>query len=149
MSYDIPGLVETSNNLATISTEGDEIVIGTSSRRSIAHALQALRDRIRAAAELAGAAAEENDPYPGWKPNLKSELMALTKRVHKRILGEEPELKAIHAGLECGIIGEKFPGMDMVSIGPTIKYPHSPDEQVHISTVEKFYQYVLKLLENV
>ncbi len=139
MSYDIAGLVETSNNLATIATGGSDMTIGLSTRSSIASALKALRERIRATAELAGAAVEENDPYPGWKPNLDSKLLAVVKAVHLREFGVEPQLKAIHAGLECGIIGEKFPGMDMISIGPWIEHPHSPDERVNIPSVDKFY----------
>ena len=146
MSYDIPGLVETSNNLATISTGGDEIVIGLSTRSSIASALRALRGRIRSVAELAGASIEEGEPYPGWKPNLDSKLLAVVKAVHLREFSTEPQLKAIHAGLECGIIGEKFPGMDMVSIGPWIEHPHSPDERVSMPSVEKFWKLLKAVL---
>jgi dipeptidase D len=146
MSYDIAGLVETSNNLATISTGGDEVVIGLSTRSSIASALKALRERIRSASELAGAAIEENEPYPGWKPNLESKLLAVVKAVHLREFGAEPQMKAIHAGLECGIIGEKFPGMDMISIGPWIEHPHSPDERVNIPSVEKFWKLLKAIL---
>jgi dipeptidase D len=146
MSYDIAGLVETSNNLATIATGGSEVVIGLSTRSSIASALKGLRERIRATAELAGASVEENDPYPGWKPDLDSKLLAVVKAVHLREFGVEPHLKAIHAGLECGIIGEKFPGMDMVSIGPWIEHPHSPDERVNIPSVEKFYKLLTAVL---
>jgi dipeptidase D len=146
MSYDIAGLVETSNNLATISTGGDDVVIGLSTRSSIASALKALRDRIRSAAELAGAAIDENEPYPGWKPNLESKLLAVVKAVHLREFEKEPQLKAIHAGLECGIIGEKFPGMDMISIGPWIEHPHSPDERVNIASVEKFWTLLKAIL---
>ena len=90
--------------------------------------------------ELAGAAVEENEPYPGWKPDLESKLLAVVKAVHLREFGKEPELKAVHAGLECGIIGEKFPGMEMVSFGPWIEHPHSPDERVNIPSVEKFWK---------
>jgi dipeptidase D len=146
MSYDIPGLVETSNNLATIATGGDEVAVGLSTRSSISSALRALRERIRSIAELAGASVEENEPYPGWKPNLESKLLAVVKAVHMRELGSEPQLKAIHAGLECGIIGEKFPGMDMVSIGPWIEHPHSPDERVNIASVEKFWKLLKAVL---
>jgi len=146
MSYDIPGLVETSNNLATISTGAKEVVIGTSTRSSIGSALQALRDRIRAVAELAGAEITEDEPYPGWKPNLESKVLAVVSKVHERELGEKPEMKAIHAGLECGIIGEKFPGMDMVSFGPQIEHPHSPEERVNIPSVEKFWKLLKAVL---
>jgi dipeptidase D len=147
MSYDIPNLVETSTNLATVTTEEKKLAVGLSSRSSIMSALQDFRDRIHAVATLAGAKVTENTPYPGWKPNLDSKILARSKTIFKNMFGEEPKVEAIHAGLECGIIGEKFPGMDMISIGPTIKYPHSPEEQVHISTVEKFYDYVKKILE--
>ena len=148
-SYDIPDLVETSTNLATVAFNDKHVQIGMSTRSSIKSALQDLRDRIRAAAELSGAKIKEEKPYPGWKPNMDSKILALSKKIFKEMYGKEPKVEAVHAGLECGIIGEKFPGMDMISIGPTIKYPHSPEEQIHISTVDKFYKYVLKILENV
>jgi len=148
-SYDIPDLVETSTNLATVAFNDKHVQIGMSTRSSIKSALQDLRDRIRAAAELSGAKVKEEKPYPGWKPNMDSKILALSKKIFKEMYGKEPKVEAVHAGLECGIIGEKFPGMDMISIGPTIKYPHSPEEQIHISTVDKFYKYVLKILENV
>jgi dipeptidase D len=149
MSYDIPNLVETSTNLATVAIKDGNASIGLSTRSSIKSALQDLRDRIKATAELSGASVEEDTPYPGWKPNLNSKILDLSKKIFKDMYGKDAVVEAIHAGLECGIIGEKFPGMDMISIGPTIKYPHSPEEQVHVSTVDKFYKYVLKILENV
>jgi len=149
MNYDIPTLVETSTNLATVHFNENKIAIGMSTRSSIKSALQDFRDRIRATAELSGAKVEEDSPYPGWKPNLDSKILDLSKKVYKDMYNKEPRVEAIHAGLECGIIGEKYPGMDMISIGPTIKYPHSPEEQVHVSTVDKFYSFVLKLLEEV
>jgi dipeptidase D len=149
MSYDIDGLVETSTNLATLSIKDGKAAIGLSTRSSIKSALQDFRDRIRATAELSGAKVEEDEPYPGWKPNLNSNILKLTKKIFKDMYGEDPVVEAIHAGLECGIIGEKFPGMDMISIGPTIKYPHSPDEQVHVSTVDKFYNFLLKTLVSI
>jgi len=148
MSYDIPNLVETSTNLATVSIQENIVIIHMSSRSSIKSALQDMRDRIYAIAVPSGAKVTEETPYPGWKPNLDSKILALSKKVFKDMYNKEPKIEAIHAGLECGIIGEKFPGMDMISIGPTIKYPHSPEEQVHISTVDKFYKYVVKILEN-
>lgn len=149
MSYDISDLVETSTNLATVAFKEDNAVIGLSTRSSIKSALQDFRDRINAVATLSGAKVTEETPYPGWKPNLDSKILDLSKKIFKDMYSKEPVVEAIHAGLECGIIGEKFPGMDMISIGPTIKYPHSPEEQVHVSTVDKFYKYVLKILENV
>ncbi len=149
MSYDIPNLVETSTNLATVALNNSTITIGMSSRSSIASALQDFRDRICATAELAGAKVSEETPYPGWKPNLESKVLQLSKKIYKEMYTDDAVIEAIHAGLECGIIGEKFPSMDMISIGPTIKHPHSPEEQVHISTVDTFYKFVLKILENI
>ena len=149
MSYDIEGLVETSTNLATIALEDKNAIIGMSTRSSIKSALQDLRDRIHTVGELAGANISEDEPYPGWKPDLDSKMLHLSKKLYKETYNKEPVVEAIHAGLECGIIGERFPGMDMISIGPTIKYPHSPEEQVHVNTVDKFYDFVLKILENV
>jgi dipeptidase D len=149
MSYDISGLVETSTNLATVILDGNSAIMGLSSRSSIASALQDFRDRIHAIANLSGATVSEETPYPGWKPNLDSKLLKQSKKIFKDMYGKDPTVAAIHAGLECGIIGEKFPGMDMISIGPTIKYPHSPEEQVHVSTVSKFYDFTLKIIESV
>jgi dipeptidase D len=149
MNYDIKTLVNTSTNLATLSVKENTILIGMSSRSPMKSALQDMRDRIKAIAVLAGAKVSEGTPYPGWKPDLQSKILALSKKIFKDMFKTEPKIEAIHAGLECGIIGEKFPGMDMVSIGPTLKNPHSPEEQLHISTVDKFYQYLLKILETV
>jgi dipeptidase D len=147
MSYDIPNLVETSTNLATVVQRGGHLVIGMSSRSSVESALAALRQRIRATGELAGAAVEEGNGYPGWKPNLDSHLLEVVKRLHAKVLGAEPEIKAIHAGLECGLIGEKVSGMDMISIGPQIEFPHSPDERVKIDSVGRFYDLLTATLE--
>jgi dipeptidase D len=140
MSYDIPDLVETSNNLATVRTGDKDVAIQLQARSSINSALADFRARIRAAGELAGASVDEDTPYPGWKPNLESKLLQVVKAEHKKLFGKEPEALAIHAGLECGIIGEKFPGMDMISFGPEIRHPHSPDEQINIPSVEKFWK---------
>ncbi|HDM67323.1 MAG TPA: aminoacyl-histidine dipeptidase [Thermoplasmatales archaeon] len=148
MSYDIPNLVETSTNLASVHLKEDSVVILLSSRSSVMSELHDLRSRIKAMATMVGAKVSEDEPYPGWKPNLDSSILKLSKKVFKDLYGEEPVVEAIHAGLECGIIGEKFPGMDMISIGPTVKHPHSPEEYVEISTVEKFYRYVVEILKN-
>ena len=146
MSYAIPDLVETSTNLATVGQQDGSLAISLSSRSSVDSALTALRQRIRAIGTLAGAAVEENHGYPGWKPNLKSPLLNVVKAVHLEELGREPDIKAIHAGLECGIIGDKVPGMDMISFGPQIEFPHSPDERVKIDSVERFYRLVTATL---
>jgi dipeptidase D len=146
MSYDIPDLVETSVNLATVVEEDGNVRIGLSSRSSIDSALEALRRRVRAVGLLAGAEVEEDAAYPGWKPDLESRLLEVVKAVHKRELGTDPEVKAIHAGLECGILGKKIPGIDMISFGPQIEFPHSPDERVHVASVARFYTLVAATL---
>jgi dipeptidase D len=139
MSQEIPELVETSNNLAIVRVTENKALIHTSTRSSIGSALAAGRAKIAAIAGLAGAEIHHLDGYPGWAPNLQSPLLAVMKSVHKDLTGKEPEIKAVHAGLECGIIGEKYPGMDMISFGPDLRNPHSPDEKVSIPTVERFY----------
>jgi dipeptidase D len=150
MSYDIPGLVETSNNVAVVALgadRGDTLEIQNSSRSSVASALTATRLRLNALGELAGAAAFSSDGYPGWKPDLGSALLGIVKAVHRRVLGKDPVIQAIHAGLECGLIGEKVPGMEMVSIGPQIEGAHSPDERVKIPSVAEFWRFLTALLE--
>ena len=148
MSYDIPDLVETSTNLATVQRKGDVLEVLMSSRSSVDSAIEALRDRIRAVAELAGAEVEEHGGYPGWKPDMDSELLKTMRRLHEEVLGSDPAVKAIHAGLETGIIGEKYPGMDMISFGPQIEFPHSPDERVHIESVDRFWKLLKATLED-
>ena len=140
MSYNIPELVETSVNVATAKETEGSLTFGLSSRSSIDSALEAMRRHVRAIGLLAGAVVEEDDSYPGWKPNLDSHLLDVVRSVHQREFGTEPEVKAIHAGLECGIIGKKVPGMDMISFGPVIEFPHSPDERVQIASVGRFYR---------
>ncbi|MFH1999393.1 MAG: aminoacyl-histidine dipeptidase [Planctomycetota bacterium] len=147
MSDEIPGLVETSCNLASMKLENDTLRVELSTRSSITEALRALRDRIAATGRLAGAEVAENDPYPGWKPNLDSKLATIFKEVHKKVLGVEPLLQAIHAGLETGVIGEKYPGMDMISFGPHIEFPHSPDERLNIASVKEFWDVLTALLK--
>ncbi len=140
MSQDIDQLVETSTNLATVFTEGDQLRIGTSQRSSIESAKLAVSSSVQSVFELADAVEIlVGDGYPGWKPNMDSELLAVSKKVFAKLYSKEPEIKAIHAGLECGILGDKFPGMDMISFGPTIQGAHSPDERIKINDVEKFY----------
>jgi dipeptidase D len=140
MSYDISGLVETSTNLAIVAPAAGKLNISMSTRSSVASALEALRQRIQAIATMAGAEVEQEEGYPGWQPDMSSRVLEVVKVLHKEVLGSEPEVGAVHAGLECGIIGEKFPGMDMISFGPQIEFPHSPDERVKIATVDGFYR---------
>lgn len=144
----IPGLVDTSTNLATLTLEDNEAVIGTSSRSSVNSAMESVRDVLIATGDLAGAIGEKGHSYPSWKPNMNSELLSIAKGVYKDKFGKEPEVKAIHAGLETAIIGKQFPGMDMASIGPQLESPHSPDERVEISSVKTFWEYLVALLEN-
>lgn len=146
MSRAVPGLVETSNNLAVVTTEGSQVKVVTSSRSSVMPSLRATLQQVEAVFRLAGAQVEVRDGYPGWKPNPNSPVLQLAKEVFHREFGREPEVKAIHAGLECGLIGEKFPGMDMLSLGPQIESPHSPDERVKIPTVANFYRLLKAIL---
>ena len=148
MSQEVEGLVETSTNLATIRMN-DEATIVMSSRSSVNSALDALMQSIRCIGELAGASVEEGSKYPGWKPNLESRLLKIASDAFKELYGKEPEKKAIHAGLETGVIGDITGIKEIISIGPQIEHPHSPDERVHIKSVEEFWKYLLHLLEKV
>jgi dipeptidase D len=151
MSADIEGLVETSTNVASIATDRAKkrIVLATSQRSSVASEIEEICHTVSSILTLGGAEASGSDGYPGWKPNLDSEILKVAIAVHKQIFGKEPAVKAIHAGLECGIIGEKMPGMDMVSFGPTLEEVHSPDERLNIPSVGRFYQYLTGILETV
>ncbi len=149
MSADIPGLVETSTNVASIATGRRGIVIATSQRSSVASEILDITDTVTAAFELGGAEVAGSDGYPGWKPNLDSPILKVAIRTYQQYAGKPAEVKAIHAGLECGIIGEKYPDMDMVSFGPTLEGVHSPDEKIHIGSVGRFWEYLLALLANV
>jgi dipeptidase D len=149
MSADIPGLVETSTNVAVIQTGKKEISLATSQRSSVASELTEILETVSAVFELGDADVVNTDGYPGWKPNLDSPILKVAQSTYKSLYGKEPAVKAIHAGLECGIIGEKMPGMDMVSFGPTLEGVHSPDEKIYIDTVEKFWRFLLGILKNV
>lgn len=146
MSNDIPGLVETSLNLATVAASNGDLSILISLRSSVASAMRDSKRRLRAFAELAGAGVTEVEGYPGWKPNLDSPLLATFRKVHERVAGSDPKLEAVHAGLECAVLGDKFPGMDMISFGPIIQGAHSPDERVKIDSVGRFYGLLKELL---
>ncbi|MGA1820559.1 MAG: aminoacyl-histidine dipeptidase [Thermoplasmatota archaeon] len=138
MSPDIEDLVETSTSMSKIRTE-DDVYIQLASRSSSASQLEALRDKIEAIVVLAGGEAQRGKAYPGWLPNLDSKVLAVLKESAIELWEKVPEIKAIHAGLETGIIGEKFPGMDMASLGPQIENPHSPDERVRVPSVKDFW----------
>jgi dipeptidase D len=149
MSADIPGLVETSTNLAVIKMVKNSVTIATSQRSSVASELEEIADSVASVFKLGGASVQNTDAYPGWKPNIDSSILNVAKSAYFALFGKEPEVKAIHAGLECGIIGERVPGMDMVSFGPTLEGVHSPDEKVYIDTVERFWNFLLQILKNV
>ncbi|MCB0730742.1 MAG: aminoacyl-histidine dipeptidase [Ignavibacteriae bacterium] len=147
MSPDIPNLVETSTNLATLKMEGKEIIIGTSQRSSIESAKDNIANMVKSIFKLANSEITEGDGYPGWQPNIDSNLLKVSQKVYKRIFKKEPEIKAIHAGLETGLLGAKYPGLDMISFGPTIQGAHSPTEKVNIKDVEKFYTLLKGILK--
>jgi dipeptidase D len=149
MSADIPGFVETSTNLASVKTKDDHFLIGTSQRSSVASAKDDIANMVASVFRLAGGTVTHGHGYPGWAPNPDSPIMHLTKQAYTNLFGQEPKVLVIHAGLECGLIGEKFPGMDMISYGPTIKGAHSPDERLLISTVSKFWELTLEVLKNI
>lgn len=147
MSQDIPGLVETSSNLAVVKNEGEGLRVVTSSRSSVAPALRGVLASIRAAAALAGGTVTLKDGYPGWKPNMDSAALKLVREVYRARWKAEPKVTAIHAGLECGLLGEKVPGLDMVSFGPQIEGAHSPDERVHVPSVARFWGALGEILD--
>ena len=149
MSQDVPGLVETSSNLASVRNNGENLIkITTSQRSSIISARDNVSDSVRAAFELGGATVVTKGHYPGWKPNVNSEILKVACDEYKRLFGEEAKIKAIHAGLECGLFLEKAPHLDMISFGPTMRGVHSPDEKLNILSTERFWRHMLAILEN-
>jgi len=146
MSADIPGLVETSTNAAVLTTRRDTLTLATSQRSSVASEIWEAIGTVSAILELGGAEVSGREPYPGWKPNLDSRILAIAKQTWRERTGKEIGIRAVHAGLECGILGERFPGMDMVSLGPNIHDAHSPDERVEIASVETTWDYLLAIL---
>jgi len=149
MSQDIDDFVETSTNLASVKFQEGEILITTSQRSSIESAKFDISNMVASVFKLAGGRIEHSDGYPGWKPNANSKIVAQTAEAYERLFNQKPEVLAIHAGLECGLIGDKYPEMDMTSYGPTIKRAHSPDEKIEIETVEKFWELTLDILKNI
>ena len=165
MSPDIEGLVQTSTNLASVKMKGDkkdesddkeipllkdnEIKIATSQRSSIESAKQDMVDMVDCAFQHKGVKITHADGYPGWKPNLNSKMLEVSKKSYKKFYGSDPLIKAIHAGLECGLIGEKYPGMDMISFGPTLMGVHAPGEKIEIHTVQKCWDLLVEVLRSV
>jgi dipeptidase D len=149
MSDDMEGMVETSTNLAIIKAGEGKIQIAALMRSSVDSAKADLAEMMSSVYELAGAKYTLQGDYPGWKPNPDSEILREMQDVYNKLYGKIPEIKAIHAGLECGLLGSVYTNWDMISFGPTIRYPHSPDEKVNIETVEKFWNYLLETLKNI
>jgi dipeptidase D len=147
MSDDMIGLVETSTNLASVKSGNGKIDVQCLLRSSVDSAQEDLGGMIKDVFELAGADVILDGTYPGWKPNMKSAILNTMQEVYKKIYGTVPEIKAIHAGLECGLLGGVYPNWDMISFGPTIRYPHSPDEKVHIESVGKFWNWLINTLK--
>jgi len=143
----IAGLVETSTNVAVITTEGDTVSLATSQRSSVASEKDEIAQTVRAVFALGGATVGQGDGYPGWKPNPDSRVLKRAIATYSSLYGKEPAVKAIHAGLECGLIGEKFPGIDMISFGPTMTAVHSPDERIFVDTVPRFWGFLTALLK--
>jgi dipeptidase D len=146
MSADVPNFVETSTNLASVKMTDKVIEIGTSQRSSSEHGKQDVLNMVESVFHLAGARISHDDGYPGWTPNPKSPILEVTRQAYIKLFGKQPKVLAIHAGLECGLIGEQYPGIDMISYGPTIKGAHSPDERLEINTVQMFWDLTLEVL---
>lgn len=149
MSISMEGLVQTSTNLARVVSDGKTVKVQCLLRSSVRSEKEFLGARMAAVFALAGGKTELSGAYDGWNPNMKSPILAAMTTSYEQLYGKRPAVTAIHAGLECGIIGSKYPNLDMISFGPTICYPHSPDEKVEIASVEKFYDFLLRTLENI
>ena len=150
MSYRMPGMVETSSNLSSVKFNKDhQIIVETSQRSDLETGIDLACAMTASVFRLANAEVSHSNGYPGWTPNPDSEILKISKNVYEQLFKEKPIVRSIHAGLECGIILKKYPGMDMVSFGPTIKEVHSPDEKINIETVQKFWKYLLEVLKNI
>ncbi|MGA1226650.1 MAG: aminoacyl-histidine dipeptidase [Tamlana sp.] len=149
MSADIPDLVETSNNIAKVLVKHGQIKIACLTRSSVESSKMDLANTLRATFELTGCEVEFSGDYPGWTPNMDSPILKVMTKLYKDLNGEKPHVAACHAGLECGILGQNYPDMDMISFGPNIKGAHSPDERAQISSVQKYWRFVLEILKNI
>jgi dipeptidase D len=149
MSPDVPGLVQNSTNLAIIATRDGEVEVETSQRSAIETSKHAVARMVSTVFRMAGFSPAPVGGYPGWKPEPASDIVRAATEAHLKILGSTPGLVAMHAGLECGVIGEKHPGMQMISFGPQIENPHSPGERLKISSVEPFWRFLTGLLERI
>jgi len=149
MSADIPDLVETSNNIARVIVKDGEIKIGCLTRSSVESSKWDLANMLRATFELTGCDVEFSGDYPGWKPNMDSAILKVLDNLYEKMNGQKAHVAACHAGLECGILGQNYPDMDMISFGPNIKGAHSPDERAQISSAQKYWKFVLEILKQI
>lgn len=149
MSAEMAGLVETSNNLARVHSDGSAVTVECLLRSASEEGMQELAGIVDHVAERAGTVAKFEHGYPGWKPNPESLILKCMSEIYRARYGKTPEIRAVHAGLECGIIGAAYPQLDMISFGPTIRHPHSPDEKVEIASVLKFWEFLVATLENI
>ncbi|MBS7256103.1 aminoacyl-histidine dipeptidase [Flavobacterium branchiicola] len=149
MSADMADLVETSNNIARVIIKDGEVLVGCLTRSSVESSKFDLANSLRSAFELVGCEVELSGSYPGWTPNVNSEILDTLVGIYEKQNGEKPKVVACHAGLECGILGTNYPEMDMISFGPTIHGAHSPDERASISSAQKYWKFVLEILSNI
>ena len=149
MSADIPELVETSNNIARVTIKDGEIEIACLTRSSVESSKLDLANTLRATFELTGCEVEFSGDYPGWTPNMDASILKVVTNVYERLNNEKPHVAACHAGLECGILGQNYPDMEMISFGPNIKGAHSPDERAQISSAQKYWNFVLEILKEI
>ncbi|MDR1585783.1 MAG: aminoacyl-histidine dipeptidase [Prevotellaceae bacterium] len=147
MSADMPGMVETSTNLAAVRTKSDHIEITTSQRSSVELKKHDIANRVEASFLLAGATVKHGEGYPGWQPNVKSGILKIAQSSYKKLFGEDALVRSIHAGLECGLFLEKYPQLDMISIGPTMRGVHSPDEKLNIPATQKCWDWLVDILK--
>lgn len=145
----LPKVVETSSNLAIVNTTAGEAKVHILIRSSSESMKEALASSLESVFALGGAKVELSGSYPGWQPNMESPILGVMKTVYNNLFGNEPAINVIHAGLECGIIGAAYPNMDMISFGPTLRFPHSPDEKAYIPSVQKYWDYLLAVLQNI
>ena len=149
MSDEIPGFVETSTNLAAVKSMENEILVTTSQRSSVESAKTWAAQRVASCFKAIGAKTEHSEGYPGWNPDADSPILKLVLGAFRDLFHEEGKALAIHAGLECGLFSEKYPGMDMVSYGPTMRGVHSPDERLELSTVTRFWELTKEVLKRI
>lgn len=149
MSASIPDLVETSNNVARVEVKNGALKIGCLTRSSVNSAKMDLANALKSSFELGGCEVVFDGSYPGWNPNSNSAILKVLESKYETLFNEKPHVAACHAGLECGILGQNYPDMDMISFGPTINGAHSPDERVSISSVQKFWKFILEILKDI